>query len=382
MRILVVHSPYLSGLASGENRVVEDELRLLDAGGHDVIPYIPDRSRRDRTTSVEEGLSAIWSREAAAEVRRLTREHRPDIVHCHNLFPTLSPAVLRAAAGAGAAVVVTLHNYRLLCLPATFQRQGELCELCVGHVPWRGVVYRCYRRSAAGSAALATSLTLHRALGTFGRVALYLAVSNFVRGKHLEGGLPRKRVVVKPNFAWPVPRRQGPGDYFLFLGRLSPEKGLDTLVAAWRGVPAPLVIVGDGPDAARLRREAPPNAELRGFVPPTEIPGILAGARALVLPSRSYEGSPRSVLEAYAAGVPVIGSALGVLPEMVENERSGLLVEPGDETALAGAARRLLDDRESERLGERALTLWRERYSPEQGLKGLEAAYRRALSLH
>lgn len=380
MRILVLHSPYLSGPASGENRVVEDELRLLGEAGHDVTRYIPDRSGRTKKTPAREALSAIWSLEAAAEVRRLAREHRPDIVHCHNLFPALSPAVLRTAAGAGAAVVVTLHNYRLLCLPATFQRRGALCELCLGHVPWRGVVHRCYRRSAAGSAALATSFTLHRAVGTFDRVALYLAVSEFVRGKHLEGGLPPERIVVKPNFAWKAPRREGPGEYFLFLGRLSPEKGLDTLLASWRDIPAPLVVVGDGPDERRLRREAPANVELRGLVPPAEIPSIIAGARALVVPSRWYEGSPRSIVEAYAGGVPVIASAIGALPEVVEDERSGLLVEPGDEAALAGAARRLLDDRESERLGERAYALWRERYSPERSLTSLEAAYGQALS--
>src|SRR5262249_30270757 len=159
---------------------------------------------------LHEGISAIWSAAAVRNIEKLVRSHRPDIVHCHNLFPGLSPAVLRAVRGTSAAVVMTLHNYRLVCLPATLLRDWTICEDCVGRLPWRGVAHGCYRKSTAGSAALAVSLGLHRGLGTFDRVDLYLAVSEFVRAKHVDAGLSAERILTKPNFVWPSQRRDGP----------------------------------------------------------------------------------------------------------------------------------------------------------------------------
>jgi glycosyltransferase involved in cell wall biosynthesis len=326
------------------------------------------------------GSKAVWSGQAVSMLRDLVRRHRPDVVHCHNLFPMLSPAVVRAAARA-APVVVTLHNYRLLCLPATLLRDSTVCELCLGRVPWRGVRYRCYRGSAPASGALAASLTLHRALGTFDRVQLYLAVTRFVQRKHLEAGFPAERVWVKPNFVRSAARRSGPGEYFLYLGRFAPEKDIATLLDVWRRPRGRLLVVGDGPDAQRLRHRAPPGVEFRPPQPPEEAASLLARARALLLPSLSYEGAPRSLLEAYAAGVPVLANRIGALPELVEEGFSGLLLRPRDGGQWTAAVARLQDDEESIRLGEGALRLWRERYSPERGLEDLEVAYARSLDL-
>jgi glycosyltransferase involved in cell wall biosynthesis len=379
LRILVLHSPYLSGPASGENRVVEDEVRLLREGGHEVEVFLPTRRAGQALGGLREGMSAVWSREAVQKVRGMIDRQRFEIVHCHNLFPALSPAVLRAAHDAGAPVLMTLHNYRLACLPATFLRDNRVCEDCLGHVPWRGVVHRCYRGSAAASAALATSLTLHRARGTFDSVDLFLAVSDFMRAKHIEAGLPADRVSVKRNFAWGTRRREGPGEYALFAGRLSPEKGVRTLLDAWRGIDVPLVIAGDGPEGDELRPLAPEGVRFLGAVEAARMPELVAGARALVLPSIWYEGAPRSVLEAYAAGVPVIASSIGGLPDLVEDTVTGLLVPPRDSASLAAAIERLSDDAESLRLGEGAWKEWSERYAPEVALKDLERVYRRAL---
>jgi glycosyltransferase involved in cell wall biosynthesis len=270
---------------------------------------------------------------------------------------------------------MTLHNYRLLCLPATFLRDDRACEDCLGKLPWRGVVHRCDRCSAAGSAALAASLGVHRRTGTFGHVSAFLAVSEFVRDKHVEAGMDAARIRVKPNFVAAMPRRQGPGSDFLYLGRLSSEKGLDRLVGQWRHVPARLVVVGDGPERAALEAAAPDTVEFRGAVPPGEVAGYLARARALVLPSICYEGAPRTVVEAYAAGVPVIANRHGALPSVVADGVTGLLVDPGSLGGWRAALERLGDDAESMRLGEGAFAAWQSRYSPEQGLADLEAAY-------
>lgn len=378
MRILILHSRYLSGSTSGENRVVEDETRLLREAGHEVTTWLPSPTEVGVSARLSAGANAIWSTRAAATVRRLVGRHQPDVVHCHNLFPMLSPAVIRVAA-AEAPVLATLHNYRLLCLPATFVRDGESCEACLGHLPWRGVRYRCYRDSALGSGALATSLGIHRALGTFDQVRRFLAVSDFVRAKHIEAGFPPGRIAVKPNFSWAIPRREGPGEYFLYLGRLSPEKGVPTLIEAWRGRSARLIVAGGGPQMASLRRDAPAAVNLLGDVPPEDVAGLLVGARALLVPSRAYEGSPRAVLEAYAAGVPVLASRLGSLTEVVDDGVSGLLLDPHAPGEWRAAVDRLLDDDEAERLGEGAWRTWKARYGPETGLRALEAAYREAI---
>jgi glycosyltransferase involved in cell wall biosynthesis len=379
VRILILHSRYLSGPASGENRVVDDEAKLLSDAGHDVKVWQPF-VRRGGAGLVKTGMEAVWSREAAATVRRSIRDMRPDIVHCHNLMPRLSPAVIRAAHAEGQTVVVTLHNYRSMCLPATFLRDGRICEDCLGHQPWRGVVHRCYRGSALASASLATSLIVHRSLDTFDIPALFLAVSPFVKEKHVEAGYPTHRIRVKSNFSWAAPRRVDPGKHFLFLGRLSEEKGLATLFEAWREIPARLLIVGDGPQRERLRALAPDTVEFRKTVPPSEVPALLREARALLLPSICYEAQPRVILEAYASGVPVIASNLGGLPDLIADGVTGFLLPPGEAESWKEGIARLLQDATSKELGDGALQMWHDRFSPDRGLMNLEAAYTAAVA--
>jgi len=378
VRILILHSRYLSGSASGENRVVEDEARLLREGGHEVDVFAPSVRSTGGIGLVRTAAETLWSVRAAKEVGHRIRRGHPDIIHTHNLFPALSPAVLRVVHGQ-AATVMTLHNYRLLCLPGTFLRDGRVCEDCLGRLPWPGVVHGCYQDSAPASSVLAMSTTVHRAIGSYARVQLYVAISQFVRDKHVRVGLDPDRVRVKPHFAWPCSRRQGPGEYFLYLGRLSPEKGVAQLVAAWRRIPARLVIVGDGPEASTLRALAPPTVDFRGPVAPDVVPDLLVHSRAVVVPSLSLEGAGKVILEAYAAGIPVLASRTGGLPEVVQDGTTGFLLPPRDATAWAEAADRLLDERLNEQMGQAAWNLWKERYNPEVGLAHLEDVYRRAM---
>jgi glycosyltransferase involved in cell wall biosynthesis len=375
LRILILHSRYSSGWASGENSVVRDEERLLREAGHDVVSWTPG----PELSRARLGSRTLWSTAAVGHVRHLIDRHRPQILHCHNLFPMLSPAVLRAARDRDTRVVVTLHNYRMFCLPATCIRDGEICELCLGRVPWRGVVYRCYRGSLAGSTAMAASLSLHRAIGSFDHVTMFLPVSRFVRDKYVEAGLTSSRMVVKPNFCWPQPRRSGAGEYFLYVGRLAPEKDVRTLLEAWRSIRAPLILAGDGPDRKALEALAPEGVEFRGTVSPEDVTTLLNGARALMFPTRWNEAAGKSVIEAYAAGVPVVATSLGALPEIVEHGVSGLLVPPGETDAWVDAAEALMDPSTAVRLGGGALERWARLNSPERGLEELERAYRAAL---
>jgi glycosyltransferase involved in cell wall biosynthesis len=357
---------------------VEDEARLLSEAGHQVDVFAPALGQPSGLKVIQAGLGVIWSKRATAEVERRIDHQKPDIVHCHNLFPALSPAVLRAPEGK-APVVITLHNYRFLCLPGTFLRDGKICEDCLGRLPWPGVAHGCYQGSVSASAVLASSLVLHKAIGTYNLIRLYIAISDFVRQKHVEGGLSMEQIIVKPHFAWAAEPRQGPGEYYMYLGRLSAEKGVATLLEAWRHVKAKLLIVGDGPEALRLRAAAPANVEFRGTVDPQAVPELMRGARAVLSPSVSHEGAGKVVLEAYAAAVPVLVSRAGGLPEVVHDELTGLVLPPSDPEAWAQAADRLLDDSESERMGRSAWELWSNRYSPEQGLHNIESAYRQAL---
>ncbi len=378
MRLLILHSRYRSGPVSGENRVVEDEARLLRERGHEVDVYEPGLAQVGPINLMRSVASTIWSGRAVKEVaERIARDH-PDVVHVHNLFPALSPAVIRAVPD-GVACVMTLHNYRLLCLPSTLFRDGHVCEDCLGRSPWPGVMHGCYQESVAASGVLASSLQLHRSVGSFRRVDLFAAISDFVREKHIQAGFPPERVVVKPNFAWPSRRRQGPGEYFLFVGRLAAEKGVATLLRAWAGIGSELVIAGDGPDAPRLKALAGPSVRFLGPVDPERVVDLLARARAVLVPSVCYEAAGKVVLEGYAAGVPVLASRIGALPEVVQDGMTGLLLPPGEPAAWAEGVGRLSDDALSERMGEAGWRLWKERHGPDQASVRLEELYRTAL---
>jgi glycosyltransferase involved in cell wall biosynthesis len=383
VRVLVLHSRYLSGDVSGENRVVDDEVRVLRDAGHDVRVFSPSPETGGGADLVRTAGSAVWSPRSAREVEEQVRTGAVDVVHVHNLFPTLSPAVLRAAAKGGAAIVMTLHNYRLLCLPATLMRDGRSCEDCLGRTPWPGVVHACYRESHAGSAVLATSLALHRAVGSFDLIDRFAAVSALVRATHVRGGIAPERIVVKPNFAPPSARREGPGSGYVFLGRLTPEKGVRVLQEAWARLPEArpeLLVVGDGPEAASLRARAVPGVRFAGEVPATDVPGMIATTRAVLVPSLWEEPAvPRVVLEAFAAGVPVIVSDRGALPDGVEDDRSGYVVSAEDAAAWADRIGRIEDDATSARLGDGAFERWKAALDPASGLAALESLYDEAI---
>ena len=375
MNILVLHSWYSSGSVSGENRVVTDEVTALRDAGHSVELMSPAFGDAGVVSRVGAAASAVWSPSARRRVELALASGDVDVVHIHNLFPTLSPAVIRTIPPR-VRVVMTLHNFRLLCLPATLLREGMVCELCVGRSTWSGVRHRCYRNSLPGSIALSTSLAAHRRLGTFDRIDRFLAVSQFVKAKHVEAGVSAERISIKPNFVNASPRRTGPGSYFLSVGRLSAEKGIHVLVDAWKEVgDARLVVVGDGPERARLERMAPANVEFTGAVAPEEVGAFLRDARALLVPSQCYEGAPRAVIEAYAAGVPVIASRMGALVELVPEGVTGVTVDPTDLPGWRGAVRRLSDDRTTLELGANAFAEWERTFSVTEGVAGLLDAY-------
>jgi glycosyltransferase involved in cell wall biosynthesis len=342
MRILLVHNRYQ--LAGGEDVVFEAEARLLRRHGHDVHEHVEDNDTIDPSRRLRLALDTIWSSSRRTALQSIARANAIELVHFHNTFPLISPAAYGGCREAGAAIVQTLHNYRLLCPSATLFRDGRPCEDCVGRVlPWPGVAHACYRGSRMQTAAAAAMLTAHRLRGTWAHdVDLYLALTRFARERFIAGGLPADRIRVKPNFLPDDPggARADGGD-FLFVGRLDQSKGVETLVRAWASMPSPppLRIAGDGPlaEIVRAAAAASPSVTYLGALPRAEVQAEMRAARALIFPSLWYEGMPMTILEAFACGLPVIASRRGSLEELVDDGRTGLTVAPGDPAALAAA---------------------------------------------
>jgi glycosyltransferase involved in cell wall biosynthesis len=375
MRVLVVHNRYRE--RGGEDVVVEHEVELLRSGGHEVTDYGRHNDEVAESAPLGMALQALWSRRTTQELASLIGECQPEVVHVHNTFPLVSPSVYWVAARAGVPVVQTLHNFRLICPQGLLLREGRPCESCVGRVPLPAVRHACYRGSRAQTAVAAAAVVLHRGLGTWrSKVDRYIALSEFSRGRLIAGGVPAERIVVKPNS---VPAAsdplEGPRSGLLFAGRLSAEKGLDTLVRAAAGLPPGSVrVAGSGPMAAALA--GVPALQPLGRLDRSALQAEMAGAAALVLPSACYENAPLAVLEAFACGLPVIASRLGALAEIVEDGVTGLLCEPGDAQALQQKMSWALSHHGAMRLmGAAARSQHARLYAPAENLRRLIGIY-------
>lgn len=391
MRVLAVHNYYQQ--PGGEDQVFAAETRLLEAHGIEVIRYTTHNDRVASLNPLELSRKTIWNEESYRELEKLIREQRPDIMHAHNTFPLISPAAYRAARDGGIPVVQTLHNFRLLCANGLLFRDGGVCEDCIGRtIPWPAVVHRCYRSDLAASAVVATMLVYHRARGTWQHdVDLFIAPTEFARGKLIEGGLPPAKIVVKPNFVeWqadaPPLHEEAERNYILFVGRLSAEKGIRTLLTAWNSSAEllPLRIVGDGPLRDEVLRAAATNPQIQwlGYQPAPQVKQLLRGARALVFPSECYEMFGLVVIEAYSTGLPVIGSRSGALESIIRDGETGLLFAVANPASLGEKVLWASKNRDSmASMGKNALAVYREQYTGAVNYEVLRAVYARALSL-
>jgi glycosyltransferase involved in cell wall biosynthesis len=383
MKVLLAHNYYQS--PGGEDQVVSAESTVLRAHGDEVLVYTSHNDAIPSMGKIHLAASTVWNPRALRELGEVLRTERPDIVHFHNTFPLMSPAVYSAARRLGIPVVQTLHNFRLLCVNGLFLRNGRICEDCLGKsIPWPGVVHACYRASHQASAVTAAMLGFHRARRTWTRaVNTYIAVSEFARSKFIAGGLPPDRIVVKPNF---LPEDPGVGDhaggYALYVGRLSAEKGVEFLVRLWKectpGIP--LWIIGNGP-LETLARDSPASIRWLGWQPRERVLAAMKDARFLVFPTSCYEGLPMVLLEAMATGLPTIATELGSVPEVLQHGSTGML-------AAAGATpqwREALQWAESNpdtlaQMGRRARREFEAKYTPEVGYLLLSRVYQQTLA--
>lgn len=338
MRILVVHNRYQH--RGGEDECFDTETSLLRQNGNEVIEYVEHNDGLADSSAFDKACTAVrltFDRRQYRAIRTIIREQHPDVVHVHNFFPLISPAVHYAATAEGVPVVQTLHNFRLLCPGAYMFRDGHICESCAGKlVPLSSLRYGCYRGSRAGTAAIALMSATHGALRTWHRkVSYFITPSYFARAKFIAAGLSADKLVVKPNCVYPEPEHAaGRRSYAAFVGRLSAEKGILTLLAAWEklGGHLALKIIGDGPLAPEVASAAAriPGVERLGRQSLAETYKVIGGARFLVVPSESYETFGRVVIEAFAHGTPVIGSNLGGIGELITHGCTGLHFRSGD----------------------------------------------------
>jgi glycosyltransferase involved in cell wall biosynthesis len=367
VKILMVHNFYQQ--RAGESAVFEAERRMLLAANHTVVSYTRDSKEIDSYGSV------------------IARES-PDVAHFTNTFPLISPSAYYACRKEQVPVVQSIHNYRLVCPAATLWRNGAICEECVDHSLLRSVRYACYRQSRSATAVLAAMLSFHRSRGTYvDLVDRYIALTEFARDKLVAGGIPQERIAVKSNFAEPDPSpRNELGNYALFAGRLTDEKGTHVLLDAWKRLDSnvPLRVAGDGPQREQLERrvtdERIANVTFLGALPAEELMQELRSARVLVFPSRWYEGMPMSIVEAFACGVPTIASRLGGMREMIEDGRTGLLVAPADAADLAATVSWAFShDAEIDALGRAARAEYEKHYTAAANCTRLIEIYRQAI---
>ncbi len=391
MKILLGHCHYRSSAPSGEDAVYRNERKLLEARGHEVIAFERFNDDIDILTPgsrINVARNTAWSQSSYDAVRDLIKKTRPQVAHFHNTFPQMSPSVYAACQEHGVPVVQTLHNYRIVCANGLLLRDGKPCEDCLTGSVISALRHRCYRGSLSATAALVWMQVSNKHKGSYSdNVNRYIVPSAFSIPRLAQGGLPADRIVIKPNFLPnpPVFNQDARAPFAVFVGRLSAEKGVSTLIKAWCQVKnVPLKILGDGELRAELEQAAAEHqldVAFLGYQPREEVLRIVSQASLQILPSECYEGFPMALLEAYASGTPVVASRLGSLDDLVVEGETGRKFEAGNAGDLANTVTRMLAE-DMQRMGAQARALFERDYSSERNYQLLMDIYRDAIADH
>ena len=385
MKILLCHNSYKR--PGGEDIVFQEESQLLERYGHEVIRYHRSNHELDELSSFEKFGKTIWNRQSEKFLFNLLRKEQPAIVHCTNIFPLISPSIYRAARRNNVPVVQSVHNYRLVCPNAMLLREGNICNDCVGKaLAWPAVYHGCYRNSRSASATVMAMLAYHRSIGTWAHlVNRYIALTDFMRNKLIQGGLPENKIKVKPNF---VGKDTGVGsgqeNYAVYVGRLSEEKGIRILLDAWHSLNLNLElrILGDGPLLREVQDAANSDARINsyGHKNAAFVSDTLGNAKFLIVPSIWNEPFGLNVIEAFSKGTPVIASNVGSLPELVSHQETGLLFDAGQPRELCDAVEFLCTNpAKLETMRNNARNCFEQRYTAERNYQLLSTIYRDVL---
>jgi len=386
MKILIGHNHYQ--IPGGEDAVVQAEATLLRDRGEDVHLY--ERSNEELNSySALQKIKFLTemgnSSRTYQDLRKVIQKFQPDVVHFHNIFYTMTPSAYKACKDEGVPIVQSLHNFRLSCVNGLFYRDNHVCEDCLNKSLWEGVKNRCFKGSLAMSAYLAHVIKKNwQNKAWVNDVDMYIMASEFGRQKMILAGLPAEKMMVKPNFVHPdLGENYQGGDYGLYVGRLSEEKGVDVLLKAWQQIKNhPLRIIGDGPLADKFKSEKVENVEFLGYVDQKEREKQMRGAKFLIVPSQCYENFPRIVAEGFALGLPVIASRLGSLQEIIEDQKSGLLFEADNAEDLSEKiAWAFMHEDTLKNMGRQARLIYEQKYAAQKNYEQLIEIYKKVLGL-
>ncbi|MBF0483605.1 MAG: glycosyltransferase family 4 protein [Candidatus Omnitrophica bacterium] len=384
MKILIAHNYYLE--PGGEDRVFLAEVELLRSHGHEVRTYEDSNKRISKLSKWKTALSFIWNKESALRFGQALDEFSPEVVHFHNTFPLISPSVYYECSKRKVPVVQSLHNSRLICPAARFFRDGKLCMECaVKRSFWSGVKYKCYHQSRLQTFLVGFMSWWHRRRGTWNKhINAYIVFSEFYKQIFIKWGLPKEKIFVKPHFLINDPgcRPEGTlGEFALFVGRFSADKGLRRLLNSWlRLKDIPLMIIGDGEDRSYaedfIRKHSLKNIKLLGALSNEEVISYMKRSKFVVVPSEVAETFGLVVLEAFACGVPVVAAKVGALPEMVKERGNGRLFMPSNGQQMIEMILGIVSDPQKLlALGEQARKTFENRYSKEKNYQQLLEIY-------
>jgi len=393
IRCLFVHNRYL--IRGGEDNVVDEEVKLLKQNGHEVHLYEINNLKIDSLSKkIQTGFEITYSQSAKKSLAKELNRFQPDIVHVHNFFPLLTPAIYDACIENNIPVIQTLHNFRLICPGALLLRDGNICERCITGSAYNAVVHKCYRNSRLQSLAVARMVSYHRKNNTWAnKVTRFIALTEFSKSKFVAAGFPSAQMTVKPNFVNSsvelemdsneagTNNKNSSKPYALYVGRLSKEKGINTLLDAWQNVDLVLNIAGDN----MLENTLPTtntNIHFLGEIDNSQVHTQMKNAQFLIMPSICYENLPMVIIEAYSRGLPVIASNLGAMREIVKNNESGLLFEAGNSKDLLEKVNWMIENPEQcKEMGANAKRIYLEQYTAKINYELLTKIYQEALDL-
>lgn len=392
MKILIVHNFYQQ--PGGENVVFRGERDLLLEEGHEVTTFERDnREIRGFKLLKKIGLigSSVWARNSNRDLIKIISKKKPSIAHFHNTFPLISPSGYYVCRRREIPSIQTIHNYRLFCQKGSFFRVGRICLSCSGKkLSWPGIARRCYHGSFLQSAVVSTSNFIHRTAGTFENlIDGYISLTQFSKKLLIENGIPERKIFVKPNFVHPDPGAGViKGEFGIFVGRLSEEKGIPTLLRALKEIPfVSIKIIGEGPLEFRIhelqRGEKARKLDFLGYKKHEVVMDLMQRARFLVFPSECYEGFPMAIAESFSCGTPVITSRLGSMAEIVEEGKTGLFFNPGDSGDLAEKIKWAWEHPSNiKEMGKEARFEFEKKYTGKKNYSILMGIYKKVLQNH
>ncbi|MDJ8959100.1 glycosyltransferase family 4 protein [Clostridium perfringens] len=339
--VLIVHNLYK--IPGGEDSVVENEKKLLIKNGHKVFTYIRNNSEIDSFNLFQKLMlpfTSFFSLKSYREIVKIIKKENIDIVHIHNTLALISPSVYYAAKRCNVKIIQTLHNFRLLCPNALFVRNKKVCEECLNKGLICSVKNKCYRNSYIQSFINTFNIKLHRIIKTYNLVDRYIVLTEFSK-KKFKSVIDEKKLYIKPNF---IEENKyickNNKEYFLYVGRLDEIKGIDILLNAWSKVNGEkLIIIGSGPEEEKIKKficeNKKVNIEYLGFKKKSEVIGLMANAKALIIPSQCYENFPMTIVESFSLGLPVIGGRFGNVGMIIKEMKNGLLFKYNDSNDLA-----------------------------------------------